>query len=44
MSGPSQTYYVTLGSFSEGEKQVLMAYIHNPARFLGPVMVSLLAR
>ena len=44
MGGPSQTYYVTLGSFPEGQKQVLLAYITHPAKFLGPVMVSSNAR
>ena len=42
MSGPPQSYYVELGSFDEGEKQILMEYISAPAKYLGPIMVSAL--
>ena len=41
MPGPPPTYYLTEGSFSPDEAQVILAYINQPAKMLGPMVVSL---
>ena len=40
MGPPPATIYVTQGSFPPAEAQIILAYIAEPSRYLGPMLVS----
>lgn len=44
MGPPPPTIYLTEGSFSPADAEIIAAYIAQPSLFLGPVLVSANAR